>query len=171
MKIVVFVLSIMLARYGFAAELPAKQSSPKAASRVGSLNTAVEHFGLHLTFRGKSDKSYYSLILSVKGGWILGDRFDQQARITTKQAEKIIDCLGTEGFLDRAVEADNFVEPTKPGYTMRVHIDDAGYYEDLGWGLRLSRGAITGRPRLLMYIAECRRHPPSPGSWDSSNSS
>ena len=135
MKSVVFVLSITIAGFGFAADPPAKQPTSRAVTRAKNMKEAVKHFGLHLTYHGETDKPYYHLILSVRGGWGTPDRFYQQATITTGQAEKIIDHLVADGFFDRAVEAESFRLRSKPSYTMRIHIDDNGDTEDLGWGL------------------------------------
>ena len=135
MKIVVFVLSITLAGYGLAAEPPVKQPTPKAIAEAKEMKRAVRYFGLHLNFRGETDKPYYHLILSVQGGWGTPDRSYQQVKITTEQAEKIIDHLVADGFFDRAVEAESFKSRSKPSYSMSVHIDDNGDTEDLGWGL------------------------------------
>jgi hypothetical protein len=149
MKTIVFVLSITLAGYGFAhAEPPAKQPTPKAVTRANDMKQAVRHFGLHLTFRGESDKPYYHLILSVQGGWGKPDRFYQQAKITQGQAVKIIDHLVAYGFFDRAAEAESFTVRNKPSYTMSVHIDDNGDTEDLGWGLPMLK-RLDGLRRVL----------------------
>ena len=150
MKTIVFVLSITLAGLGFAYADPAeKQPTPKAARQVNDLKRAVNHFGLHLYFRGKTEKPYYfNLTLSVTGGWHSDSPNYTQSKITSEQAKKIIDYLGTEGFLDQAVEADKFVRPKKPGFTMRVHVDDDGVCEDLGWGLPMLK-RLDGLRKVL----------------------
>jgi hypothetical protein len=147
MKTIVLLLLIMLSGPGlsYSAE---KQPTPKAAGRVKHLKQAVNSFGLHLDYRAPTDKSYYNLTISVQGGWLSDAPNYKQAKITKEQAKKIIDYLGTEGFLDRAVQADHFVRPTKTGYTMNVHIDDAGDYEDLGWGLPMLK-RLDGLRKVL----------------------
>ena len=147
MKTIIFVLSITLAGYVLAVEPPVKQPSSRGVTRAKSMKQAVRHFGLHLNFKGDSDKPYYSLVLSVDGGGPPADHY-YQARITAGQAEKIIDHLLADGFFDRAVEVESFRVRKKPTYTLSVHIDDNGDTDDLGWGLPMLK-RLDGLRKLM----------------------
>jgi hypothetical protein len=135
-KIVLLVLSILFAGTCIAADPPAEQPESKSVRRVRYLKQAVRHFGLHLYWRGETQSRYeHNLTLSVEGGWYSNRPTYPQAKVTAKQAEKIIDYLVNEGLLERATDESRFTEPKGPGYTMRFHVDDDGYFVDLGWGL------------------------------------
>lgn len=142
MKSLIYVLPIVLAAAGLCqATAPVKQPTPKAAARAEQLKAAVKSFRLQLEYHGEQGKPYYKLTLSVGGIAHDGDiAFDPKVPITEEQAQKIIDCLATGGFLDRADErkpgdVKKHPAPTMPGYTMKVDAGQVVFYDDLGWGL------------------------------------
>lgn len=146
MKRIALVLGLILIVSGSSSA--AEQPADRAVRRAKGMKQAIRQFGLHLYFHGDADKPYYRLTLSVQGGWNSSDPNFRQARITAGQAEAIIDHLLADGFLDRAVHAERFIQQSKLGYHMRVHIDDNGVTEDLGWGLPMLK-RLDGLRKVL----------------------
>ncbi len=154
MKTIIFMLSITLAGYGFAADPPAKQPTAKAAARSDQLTAAIKSFRLQLEYNGSQDKPYYNLTLSVPG--IAYDRknaFYPQVRITEEQAQRVIDYLANEGLLDQADDlkpgaVKKYPAPTMPGYTIRLTTDQIVFLGDIGWGLPMLR-RLDGLRKVL----------------------
>jgi len=110
-----------------------------AQARAGKLKAGVEDFHLKLDYNGQEDKPFYRLILSVPDiGYDRSNPFYRLVQIREAQAVKIIDDLGADGFLDKAVDLQSNVKlppPTMPGYTLMVATKGLQLRQDLGWGL------------------------------------
>jgi hypothetical protein len=174
MKGLCFVLPVLLAITGLClAATSAKKPTPKAAARAEQLKSAIKSFKLEMRHSNvDEDKPYYTVTLTVEG--IRCDRmnaFEPQAQITEEQAQKIIDCLATGGFLDRAEElkagekekypsssvvvkkaqvGDQTVETsqTMVHYAMKVTAGKVIFYEDLGAGRPMLK-RLDGLRKLL----------------------
>jgi len=147
-KIMVLVVGVILAGTGLAwaespATAPASQPSKLATERAEALKKDIKNFTLSLNYygKGKGNLPLNSLFLSVPawpgigtgaGGWSPLLR----VQITEDQAKKIIDCLATEGFLDRAElpgpTSQPAAPPKVPVYLLSL---SNGLQEDIGWGL------------------------------------
>ena len=123
-----------------AASAPASETasigpSKLASERAEGLKRDIKNFRLLLVYYGERDEpsSYRSLVLNVPP---LSSRAKYpDGQITEAQAQKIIDYLATEGFLDRAEPPGGplnvFPTPPAPAYRLAV----PGFAENLGWSL------------------------------------
>ena len=126
-----------------AAKAPA---SRQAQDRAKQLKAHIESFHLDLSYYGKTseggERPSNRLILYVKPTqWKQPLPPDLWAvQITKDQAEKIVDHLATEGFLDQARRSGrNTVSYRRPGYVLWVRAEGLNLYESLGWDLKMLR--------------------------------
>ena len=128
---------------------PAKPA-PLRTARAAELKANVQAFRLHLRYFGEQAKPYYALTLGVapaaQPAGVQGAKTFHLVRMIGKDAaEKIIDHLAAEGFLDSAAlpaaaaPADaGPPQPKQPTYAMHVEGLKAGTLgEDLGWGPKM----------------------------------
>jgi hypothetical protein len=88
---------------------------------------------------GDQDKPYYNLTLTVPG--VSHDNknaFYPEVQIAEEQAQRIIEYLATEGFLDQADDlkpraVEKFPASPMPGYSMNVTTEQIIFSGDLGW--------------------------------------
>lgn len=113
--------------------------SEQAKQRTEAAKANVKTFRLELNFGGQEDKPFYRLIASVpEVGVDRSNPFYRIVQINEEEANKIIDHLTKDGFLDKAIDLKSGAKippPTMPGYTMKVVAGDMPLVEDLGWGL------------------------------------
>jgi len=132
-----------------AAKPPAASPAALAAERAKLLGENPENFAFHLTYFGRQDKPFYSLLLlgakprapkpSLRPRPKPG-RFDLRVNITKRQVAKIVTHLKESGHLARAKDAatDAIAAAEGPCYLMRVtggtkdkRLD---LRDNLGWG-------------------------------------
>lgn len=97
-------------------------------------NVDLQRFRLDLSFRGKQDKPFYGLTLSVPAAPEATSDFQVNARIDEAQAGKIIEFLKRFELLlapDRGQPADSVADQ----YVLRVWTGDKSLQESLGWDL------------------------------------
>ena len=140
----------MLLALGISAQANA-QSSDQTAARVKQLKAEIKTFRLELLYNGEEGKPFYRLILSVPLVPARSNPFYRIAQITEAQAEKIIDHLATEEFLDKAEDLKMKRQrpvPNMPGYTLTVTTEERSFREDLGWGLPMLK-RLDGLRKVL----------------------
>jgi hypothetical protein len=134
------------------AEPPASQPAEKAVEVAKQLKAEIKTFRLELLYNGQEDKPFYGLILSVPPiGYDRSNPFYRLARITEAQAEKIIDHLAEQGFLDEAFDLrakPKRPPPAMPGYVIRASTQGIRFQEDLGWGLPMLK-RLDGLRKVL----------------------
>lgn len=155
---------------------PAKPA-PLRTARAAELKANVQAFRLHLRFFGEQAKPYYALTLSVapaaQPAGIQGAKTFHLVRMIGKDAaEKIIDHLAAEGFLDgaalpAAVAPADAGPPGPKGPSYAMHVDGlkAGTLgEDLGWGPKmlarldaLRTVIAAGEPPAATLCPACRK--------------
>lgn len=127
--------------------------SAKAAARAKALEARIDDFELHLRHYGPPSGSYCSLTLvapAAKGRWeqVLrkADPLAPVVPIGKVLAEKVVDRLAVEGFLDAASEWDlrrkeKRAQPKGPTYFLSVRGMEAHIIleQDLGWDLKMLR--------------------------------
>ena len=110
------------------------QQADLASARTKELKAGIKTFRLELNYNGQQDKPFYRLVLSMPPiGCDRSNPFYRLVQVSEERAGKIIDHLGGDGFLTKAVDLRNkrLPRPTMPGYTLTV----GNFYEDLGWDL------------------------------------
>jgi len=145
--------------------------SPKAAERAKAFKNAVEHFRLAIQIHNapKLDPPLLGLLLAVRPA------DDEATRpgvtIDKAQAERIIDYLTNEGFLDQAADIAGkaYVPPDHTAYTMTLMGPaPMKLCQELGWNLAMYRRleglktVLTGEAKssmddLLKRLAGYRR--------------
>ena len=125
--------------------------SAKAAARANRLKARIDDFELHLRYCGPPTGSYCCLTLvapAAKSRWeqVLrkADPLAPVVPIGKVLAEKVVDRLAADGFLDAASEWDlrrkaRRAEPKGPTYLLRVRGMEPHIIleEDLGWDLKM----------------------------------
>lgn len=118
---------------------PATQPSPKAAARLKQLKAEPEQFRLLLYYEGDQDKPYYQLWLEATPQPredVLA--FELIVPIKADQANRIIDHLAADGFLDTARDGDEKrLRSPSPNYRLTVHGQNIDLQEDLGFDLSM----------------------------------
>ena len=152
MKTIVFVLSLTLAGFGFAADPPVKQPTRDVTGKAAKLKNEIKQFELHLGYVGNEDKPYYRLTLSVRQLNPARDKpFYLLAQISELQTARLIDHLAAEGILDNAQDQTASLRAqhlTRPGYTLMVKTDRNILESNLGWGLPMLK-RLDGLRKVL----------------------
>lgn len=151
--------------------------SAKAAERVKKLKNGIDSFTLTLQYHHgpkRDKKPYYNFTLNVQEVRTLWrNPFWPHIKITKFQAEKIIDHLATDGFLERAGNALGAKAKMLggPRYALEVCGGTIRLYENLGWGLGMlnrldslqkvidgeAEKRMTTMDKLLKRLAEHRK--------------
>lgn len=132
----------------------AKDLTPQAKERAAALKADLDNFSLTIRCHGERSKpAYYSVMLTV-AALRDGAPYLLRARVAPQQAERIVDHLAAEGFLDAANDqrTQDVVPPKGPLYTLTVS----------EWGRVPPSSPPTAPPR------SATRRPPSPpaaASW------
>jgi hypothetical protein len=111
------------------------------AERAETLKSNVESLQLHLTYHGEQGKPFYRLMLSVPPAEPEQvNSFFRFVQVSEGQAERIVNHLAEEGFLNRARDAEAMAKPPAgPLYGLQVQAGDLRLAEDLGWDLAMLR--------------------------------
>ncbi len=111
------------------------------AERVRKLKAGIDSFKLALGYNGPQDKLLYrSLVLSVPTALVKAAPGSDYVIISQKQAEKIIEHLANDGFLNRAFDITNVLidrRPRGPIYSMQVNSGKMRLHEYLGWDMKM----------------------------------
>jgi hypothetical protein len=143
-----------------AADEPAGGERPteQAIERSKQLRSGVANFKLTLHFFGPQRKPFYNLTLSVPPvPQAAAEPFHPIVQIDEKEAEKIIQALVVDGFLDRAendgAEDITLRAPKGPTYVLTIVAESPqfgrlSFHEDLGWKLAMLTRLDALKPAL-----------------------
>lgn len=122
---------------GFGSFPDADMLSDTARERVRMLKADAARLDVTFQYHGEQGKPFYKLVLHCKEAKVQSSTFSLEASLDKPQANRLIDHLAVDGFLENAsnIACKKIKHPQGPAYTLTVAgAKEMVLYEVLGWG-------------------------------------